>query len=169
MTLRYIALMTPFLVLLGCQKDLPPEQKLALFKAVEAGDADTLQKALNAGISPNLYHSERGYLIFAATVSDEVKPLEILIKAGADVNSRKKEGDGPLIGTFLSGRCEQSRLLLSAGATPEDRFDTAREAAAGSEYQNKSARQLYYLYKEKFPNQWERKKACWLDVERMMK
>lgn len=169
MMFKSAILVTTILVLLGCQNDLPPEAKLDLFKAVEAGDTDVLKMALEAGVSPNIYHSERGYLIFAATVSDKTEALEMLINAGADVNARKKEGDGPLIGPLLSGRCEQAQLLLKAGASPDERFVSAGEAAAGPEYHNKSARELYYLYKEKYPGQWGQKKACWTEVERMLK
>jgi ankyrin repeat protein len=164
-----LVLLASLFVLQGCNNDPPPKEKLALFKAVEAGQVEELKKALDAGVSPNLYHPEEGYLILAATVPADVGPLRLLISAGANVNAKRKRGAVPLIATFLSGHCEQSRLLLAAGADPEEQFANAWEAAAGPEYQDKSARELYYLYKTKYPTLWAKQKACWLEVERMLK
>lgn len=158
------------LALAGCQKDLPPQEKLALFKAVEGGDALALKKALQRGISPNIHDSELGYLIAAATRSGNDELLKILIDAGADVNAKTDEGEVPLVDALLEGdRCRAAVLLLAAGANPNEKFTHAAEAAIGPEYQDKSVRELYQLYKQEYPGQWEKKKECWLEVERLMK
>jgi hypothetical protein len=48
--------------LLGCDRepDLPSAEKKALYDAVGSGDMELLKRALAAGVSPNLYQSERG-------------------------------------------------------------------------------------------------------------
>lgn len=163
-------------------KDLPPVEKLALFKAVGSGDADALKRALDAGVDPDLYHTERGYLITAAVWSHKPKLLEMLIAAGADVNAKKWGSAGdwaggvvPLVDAILSGDCEMTRLLLQAGADPDEvlKKKHAAKSALTPAIHDKSARELYFWNKKESQrtpiNTWDRNKACWLEVEKLMK
>lgn len=165
------------IALSGCDKgkDLPPVEKLALFKAVEAGDTDALKKALDAGVSPDLRLPDSGYLIFQATVFGNRRALQMLIDAGADVNAKKEEGGGPLIVAMLGAQCEEARMLLRAGANPNEVLTAknAKKSALGPAFYDKTARELYFMNKESSLhapiNTWEESKACWLEVERLMK
>lgn len=157
----------------GCAKgkDLPPVEKLALFKSVEAGDTAELRAALNAGVTPNLHHSERGYLIHEATVFGNQKALKMLIDAGANVNAKDREGEGSLIVAILGARCEEAKMLLQAGANPNEVFSApvAAEAAAPLDYHDKTARELYlFLAKQTTPDRRQEKVECWLKVENLL-
>lgn len=153
----------------GTSTDMAPAERVALFKAVEAGDVTMLEKALNAGITPNLYDEERGYLIHDAVGRGNARALKMLIEAGADVNART-EGAAPIVLAMLGGSCEEARMLLLAGAKDDTRFTikAAAAAAAPPDYGDKTARELYFVYKRKFADLWSQNKACWLEVEKLM-
>ena len=140
-----------------------------MFKSVETGDTEALRKALAQGVSPNLYNPEFGPLIFSAVAYHNHGAVKLLIDAGADVNKPNPEGDTALILPMLGGDCDVARLLLSAGADSSRKWMHAKEAALDPKLQGKTARELYYIYKQDFPAQWEKKKACWEEVERVMK
>lgn len=163
-------------ILSGCEKgkDLPPAEKLALFRAVEAGDVEILKKALDSGVSPNLRLADNQYLIFDATVFDNRRALRMLIEAGANVDAKSEEGSGPLIVAMLGGQCEDAKMLLQAGANSNEILPAKNAGASAleAEYFDKSALELYLMFKKtsfQAPiNIWEKDKACWLEVERLM-
>lgn len=172
-----IGVIMSVIALSGCgrEMDLPPAEKLALFKAVESGETDALKKAMGAGVSPDLQLPDSGYLISVATSFGNQRALQVLIEAGANVNARTPEGSGPLIVAMLGGRCEEARLLLKAGADPNEILteEKAKKSALESELYDKTARELYLLNKQssfRAPiNIWEKSKACWQEVEHLMK
>ena len=164
------------LVIGGCDKSmkLSPVEKHDLFEEVREGGSDMLKKAIDSGMNPNLFLPDSGYLIFTATAYGNRTAIKMLIEAGADVNAKDEEGDGPLIVAILGGRCEEALLLLSAGADPNEMLpvESAKKSALGAEYFDKTARELYEMNKQislQAPvNVWEKDKVCWLKVEKLM-
>jgi ankyrin repeat protein len=152
-------------------------EKVELFRAVRKGDATALKRALDAGVNPNShlkYYGRKGYLLTAAVRSGHEDLVKMLIHAGADVNARKYDEDGPLVLAVFLGRCKIAAMLLAAGADPNQRFIHAAETAVSTEkYQDKTARELYQLdqlEKREAPiSPSEKDKACWLEVGRLMK
>jgi len=59
-----------------------------LLKAVVAGDRRAVQRFLDMGISPNLIGNEEGSLLMIAARKGDLACVEMLLKAGADVNDK---------------------------------------------------------------------------------
>jgi ankyrin repeat protein len=156
--------------LLGCDRepDLPSAEKKALYDAVGSGDMELLKRALAAGVSPNLYQSERGYLIHQATAVGNREAMRLLIDAGADVNAVKDGGYAPLLVAALGEDCEASRLLLAAGADPKRRLKGAEKAALDPAYEDKTAWEIHQLNMQKIHGLSEQGQSCWRDVEPLL-
>ena len=59
-----------------------------MLKAVVAGDRRAVQRFLDMGISPNLIGNEEGSLLMIAARKGDLACVEMLLKAGADVNDK---------------------------------------------------------------------------------
>jgi hypothetical protein len=71
-------------------------------------------------------------LIYAAN-KGHIKIVELLLNAGADVNSQTDIGSTALIGAASDGHIETVQLLINAGANP-DLYDIYGDTAALSLY-----------------------------------
>lgn len=83
-------------------------------------DKDIWLKAmLDGGLDPNardkVYHEA---LIFSAIKSTNNSPLALLIKRGADINTRDSLGQTPLVEAFFRSEFEKVFFLLDNGADP---------------------------------------------------
>jgi hypothetical protein len=139
-----------------------------MFPAISRGDAALVEKELDQGTSPNLYSHDRGYLVSWAVIEGRNEIVRLLISAGADVNARKQEGDGPLSVAVPIGNCVAARLLLAAGADIQERNMTASKKTM-PEFQGKSVSEGYFIYKQLNKESWIRQSACWLAFEDDMK
>ena len=155
--------------LFGCEGDLSGAEKVSLYKSIEAGHTAELRKAFDNGVSPNLYYEDWGYLIVDAATAGNLDALKMLIRAGANVNAQGRGQTSALHISLLAGRCEQVLLLLATGAEPKKKYTNAGHDTLGPEYQDKTPRELYVLYKERYPSLWSKSSSCWLEVEPLLK
>ncbi|MGY1490793.1 hypothetical protein ACW4YW_15410 [Methylobacillus pratensis] len=164
-------------ILSGCERhlendSLSPAEKVALFKSVRLGDIQLLDKSLKAGISPNLYSSDLGYLITSSIYSNNSDALKLLISYGVDVNPKKKNIVPPLIDALLILNCSKTLVLLQAGSRVNVKLtaNKAAEAALSDTYKNKNAKELYQMNKSDLlaSGRWDNEKECWLKVEKYL-
>lgn len=91
--------------------------RLAVYIACETGNSIILDMLLKAGFSFNTCFNDRSPLHIASTFK-EPNLVEILLKAGADVNFKTKNGDTPLDFAAAAGQFKIVKFLLQAGAIP---------------------------------------------------
>ena len=87
-----------------------------LRKAVENGQADTVQSLLDAGADANAKDMLKSTVLMLAAGAGHTEVLELLLGAGADVNAKDMNSLTALIWAALRGQTEAVRLLLAAGA-----------------------------------------------------
>ena len=99
-----------------------------LYNACITGSLDSAKSLLAGGADPNLVFSYRspvdGRLEKAVVALMFVRTTEIaemLIAAGANVNTTDANGTTPLMRAAFKGSVELVRLLLKAGASPQTR------------------------------------------------
>lgn len=116
----------------------PTEQSnadsLALFSAVEEGDAARVASLLSVGAraDANLRGGETPLMRAAARGHEDV--ARVLLDAGADVNARRADGFTPLVLAVFFGHEEVVRLLIERGAdvSAQTRLGTTAENWAAS-------------------------------------
>ena len=93
--------------------------------AVNDGDNIRIRELMDAGVKPDIgvHYGDNAALIYAST-SNNTEGMELLIKAGADVNKispmvRKT----PLLNAATHGRKEACKVLIDHGADPYIEFD----------------------------------------------
>lgn len=94
--------------------------KSPLFRAVMSGDLDTVQALLGGGASPNPPRSEMvsmSPLDWAITMGTP-DMVRLLVERGANVNEMDPHGHTPLHRAAMKGNFEAARILLEAGADP---------------------------------------------------
>ena len=100
-----------------------PEGETLLMTVARSGRADAVRLLLDAGADPNRAESWRGQtaLMWAST-ENRLEATEALIDAGADVHERSAGslGFSPLLFAVRAGYIEMARLLLDAGANPDE-------------------------------------------------
>ena len=96
-----------------------------IFDAIKKHDLDALSRALAQGEDPNRLHEDAKYYslhaaIFELDFGGPLKAIEMLIKAGADVNRADLGDDGapPLLAALLDDQTKAVQMLLAAGADP---------------------------------------------------
>jgi ankyrin repeat protein len=92
----------------------------ALSAAVNAGADDVLSLLVDAGHRARAERSRYRRAMVAAAGSGRVKPLRLLLAAGADPErGDDKSGESPLHYAAAGGQTEIVRLLIEAGARPD--------------------------------------------------
>jgi len=81
-------------------------------------DPAQLKKHLATGGSPNLVVSNNIPLLIAACYEGNLECIELLIDAGADLNSNSKNRNPPIMTAFVQTPDDQFKLLLEKGADP---------------------------------------------------
>ena len=117
----------PFLELLldaGADPDwATPEGETVLMVVARNGRTDAVRLLLERGADPNRTESWRGQtaLMWAAT-ENRLDAAEALIAGGATVHARSTGGlaFSPLLFAVRAGYLDMTRLLLAAGASPEE-------------------------------------------------
>jgi hypothetical protein len=139
------------------------------YRAMEYGDAAGLRKLLDAGVDPDLYNEDHGFLLSAAVSSKNPAVIKVLIDAGADVNVRKGNHATPLLWAVYIPRCQAALPLARAGANFEARFYDDKEIAALPTYRGKDVAEIYYGRKREYATSWKQDEACWLQFETVLK
>ncbi len=98
-----------------------------IWVAVQTGNREALKVHLTNGVDLNTQDSQSGLTPLSWTIFvGEVEIAEELIKAGADVNGRNRDGGTPLHEAAFMGRDRIARMLLRSGADIEARDDDGR-------------------------------------------
>jgi hypothetical protein len=139
------------------------------YRAVEYGDAALLRTQLAAGVDPDLYIEDKGYLLTAAVISKNPDLVKILIDAGADVNVHKGNHITPLLLAVYIPNCEAALPLARAGASFEHRFYDNAELADLPTYRGKNVAEIYFGRKRDYAKSWKQDEACWLQFEAVLK
>ena len=98
-------------------------RSIELFSAIQRGDVDRVRAMLEAGADPDVYMNRPPYwrplhaAIEALEEGGSLEALELLIRHGARVDGRDREGDAtPLLMAVFRGCTDAARLLLEHGA-----------------------------------------------------
>lgn len=100
-----------------------------LFDAARAGDADTLNRYLDAGVPVSLTNSAGDGLLMLAAYNGHASTVADLARRGVDVNKANDRGQTPLAGAAFKGYTDVAEVLVAAGADPDAGSPSAREAA----------------------------------------
>jgi ankyrin repeat protein len=98
---------TMFVGVLGLMHAQSAEE---FFKAIRAGDADTLRSANSVNVKDRLDATPLHY----AAIYGSVESVRILVERGANVNARNKSAATPLI--YAAYNFDKTRLLVEKGA-----------------------------------------------------
>ena len=112
-------------------------ESIQLIQAASTGNVDRVQSLLATNANKDL---DRGAAIGNAAAAGHTKIVELLIRAGANVNLRDKLGFTPIASAAYAGYGEIVRLLIEAGAdiqapAGEDQSYSALEYAQMGLYQ----------------------------------
>jgi ankyrin repeat protein len=133
LTLRGVAAMSD--VLMGApsraaQAPADDVEMMPLIRTALDGTADDLQNLLQQGLDANAVWSEAGLTPLMCAVHDPAK-VELLLSAGARVNTSTKSGETALVlAAGYNGAADSVRLLLDRGADvqPRSRGKTSGDA-----------------------------------------
>ena len=89
-----------------------------LFQAVEKGDLDVLQNALNQKVDINAQDSKKRTALMIATYNEDVEAAKLLIDAGADVNIQDDMLNTPFLYAGAEGYLDIVKLTIQASADP---------------------------------------------------
>jgi len=89
-----------------------------LFQAVEKGDLDVLQNALNQKVDINAQDSKKRTALMIATYNQDVEAAKLLIDAGADVNIQDDMLNTPFLYAGAEGYLDIVKLTIQASADP---------------------------------------------------
>ncbi len=110
----------------------------ALALASAFGGPECVQVLLLKGANPNQRSTALGEVapIHAAIFGRQFASLELLIRAGADVNAPQVGGFTPLMGAAQNGSVEFVRVLLESGADPSMKSGDGQTALDIAKAQN---------------------------------
>ena len=98
-----------------------------IWVAVRTGNREALKVHLANGVDLNTQDPQSGLTPLSWTVFvGEVEIAEQLIKAGADVNGKNRDGSTPLHEAAFMGRDRVARILIQNGADVEARDDNGQ-------------------------------------------
>lgn len=102
------------------QKSLQQRQReVELLRHIESGNTQEVAKALRAKVNPNAFTQRHGETMLHFAVNKcNADIVQLLIKAGADVNKKQANGNTPMHHAAAWGRVDIAKLLIQAGADP---------------------------------------------------
>ena len=105
---------------LACEKgEIPRRKEIALFDAVQAGDLDTVSRALADGVNPNALSADNQHsLLTAAVLANKPAIVRALLAAHANPNYVEPSSRTALNHAASVGNVDTIRALLAAGADP---------------------------------------------------
>ena len=100
------------------------DSEVNIWSAAKTGDLEALKVHLANGVDLNTQDPQAGLTSLSWTVlAGKVEIAEQLIKAGADVDGKNKDGTTPLHQAAFMGQSEIARILLQNGADVDARDD----------------------------------------------
>lgn len=121
-------------LLAGCSKSTPPA--ISIQDATRTGNLEAIQQHIKAASNLNEKAPDSGGSpLNTAAAFGQIAAARALIQAGADVNSRAKDGATPLMTAAFLCRAEIVRALLDHGADKNAKNyagATALDSVAGS-------------------------------------
>ena len=92
-----------------------------LMEAARRGNLETVRALLSGGANPNAQEANGGQTALMWALSERQSAVvEELVKHGADVHAGSKTGFTPLMFAAQQGDADSARILLRAGAKPND-------------------------------------------------
>jgi uncharacterized protein len=92
-----------------------------LMVAAQRGNVATVRALLAGGADPNLKENNAGQTALMWALSErQAGVVDELVKRGADIHGGSKSGFTPLMFAAQQGDIDSARILLSAGAKPND-------------------------------------------------
>lgn len=89
-----------------------PGAELALIKAASLGEVESLKEFIRQGLPLNRQRTGMGSALHAATRNHRTEAIEVLLRAGADVELRDEHGYMPIQYAVLLGDVETYRQLV---------------------------------------------------------
>jgi ankyrin repeat protein len=89
-----------------------------LITAAEQGDTTNLRRLILSGVNLNARDSRGRTALMAATHTNQIEPVQILLEAGADVDIQDGQLDNPFLYAGAEGLFEILKLTIAAGADP---------------------------------------------------
>ncbi|CAL5012376.1 unnamed protein product [Urochloa decumbens] len=116
---------TEFLLSKGIPVDIDYGRGTPLHEAATNGQDKTLKILLDHHANPNIIFDGIGSPLMGALLCHSLKCMELLIKAGTDVNSKGSYESPLVVAIKKGGYTNEIRLLLKTGADPNipDDFD----------------------------------------------
>jgi ankyrin repeat protein len=106
-----------------------PQGRSRLHAAAIAGDSVAVESVLAAGADVSATDVAGATALHLAGQQSHIEVARLLVTAGAPVNARDSYGNTPLwraVFAFQGGEPELIRLLLDAGADPEEKNNSER-------------------------------------------
>jgi ankyrin repeat protein len=95
-----------------------------LMQAARRGKVDVVRTLLARGASPNAKETNGGQTALMWAISERHSAVvDELVKRGADVHARSNGGSTALMFAAQQGDADSARILLAAGARPNDRIE----------------------------------------------
>ena len=95
-----------------------PEPKKNLFHLVEAGDLESLRRALDSGADPKSSNAWGETLLTFAAAEGQLEIVRCLLELGVPADHSGAAGNSPLMAAAARGHLEVVDHLLRAGADP---------------------------------------------------
>lgn len=93
-------------------------EKAELFALIDRGDAEGLQRALDAGADAGTRDGSGVSLLYAAAGKGDLALVALLLERGAESGRSCDAGNTPLMAAAAKGDAEVVATLLQAGADP---------------------------------------------------
>ncbi len=104
-----------FLVLLLTACTAPDQPTISLYQAVQRGDLEQVDRHLYYAADINKAFADGRFPLHIAARYGRVVLLRLLLKHGADIAARNRDGDSALAVAILAGRTQAADVLLKAG------------------------------------------------------
>ena len=102
----------------GGNEEMATDLTSQLFQAVEKGELDALQNALDQKVNINAQDSKKRTALMIATYNQDVEAVKLLIDAGANVNIQDDLLNTPFLYAGAEGYLDILKLTIQAGADP---------------------------------------------------
>ena len=103
----------------GGREEMATDWTSVLFQAVEKGDLDALQNALDQRVDIDAQDSKKRTALMIATYNQDVEAAKLLIDADADVNIQDDMLNTPFLYAGAEGYLDILKLTIQASADPK--------------------------------------------------
>ncbi|MBT8383496.1 MAG: ankyrin repeat domain-containing protein, partial [Ignavibacteria bacterium] len=111
-----LAILTIFLMLIGCKKQDNPVPDIDLHTAVLTDNLEVIRQHIKAGSDLNVVEPTRESTpLITAAALERPEAAEILIEGGADINYQNADGSTALHTAIAFSKTELAEILIDAG------------------------------------------------------